>query len=152
MAHPNFREFLGWLSRWKTETMQCTMILLQLFLLPNLWPWSHASSSCYIPCLGWSIYTELWGKKGFIPRWIKSKPSVLWYFAWELRYSMTPCLSWCKLVPYLQQLCSTSAIYLISMHFLNNLIIIGEEPSLNPVAKWTKMNKAGWIQKYWWQE
>jgi hypothetical protein len=140
MAHSNFTEFLSLALNGKPNLCNVQSFYTKLLLLLSLGPWSHASSSCNIPCLWWSICTKLCSEKRLITRWIESRSGVLWYLTWELRNGIAPCLSWSKLVPYLQQLCSTSAINLMSMYFLNNLIIIGEEPSLNPVTRWSKMN------------
>lgn len=140
MVHSTFTEFLWLALNGKPKLCNVQSSYSKLFLLLCLGPWSHASSSCNIPCLWWSINTKLCSEKRLITRWIKSKSGVLWYLLWELRYGVAPSLSWRKLVPYLKQLCPTSVVNLMSMHFLNNLIIIGKEPSLNPVTRWSKMN------------
>ena len=58
---------------------------------------------------------------------------MLWELPWQLGYRIASRFLRCELVLYLQVI-RFACIGLVPMNFLNDLIIIREEPSLNPAS------------------
>ena len=67
---------------------------------------------------------------------------MLRLLARELRDRVASSFVGSKIVPDVQQLRPAALIRLVPVHFLNDLVVVGEEPSLNPErTRYDRMSK-----------